>query len=321
MEYVLYHHGIKGMKWGVRRYQNVDGSLTEAGRRRQQKDVASDREATIKKGTTLYRVSSNSSSDTSRDKLYLTATEESADFYVNAMTGGKVYRAGKAYAHEYILKSDLKMPDRKTMEKIELGLLDDEQVRKELVTSLMKKGASREKAMKDSSAYNSGKAFMEKTLNTSLLGLAGAAAGSIAGPTGAAVGAAAGVTTGLAMPSIERSRVLFITRMSYGDIKNKSINTKFIKQLSDKGYNAVKDYNDRDLFGDNGKQSIIVFDSDKHLRSSKISEISANDYGRSYARNYLKEHPHSKLNFNDLVKDGEAKYKERYESGIKNRNH
>ena len=27
----LYHHGIKGQKWGVRRYQNEDGSLTEEG--------------------------------------------------------------------------------------------------------------------------------------------------------------------------------------------------------------------------------------------------------------------------------------------------
>lgn len=31
----LYHWGIKGMKWGVRRYQNKDGSLTAAGRARQ----------------------------------------------------------------------------------------------------------------------------------------------------------------------------------------------------------------------------------------------------------------------------------------------
>lgn len=30
----LEHHGILGMKWGVRRYQNSDGSLTEAGKQR-----------------------------------------------------------------------------------------------------------------------------------------------------------------------------------------------------------------------------------------------------------------------------------------------
>lgn len=30
----MYHHGILGQKWGVRRFQNSDGSLTAAGKRR-----------------------------------------------------------------------------------------------------------------------------------------------------------------------------------------------------------------------------------------------------------------------------------------------
>lgn len=42
MEYYndyLMHYGIKGMKWGVRRFQNADGSLTDAGKKRMRKQV------------------------------------------------------------------------------------------------------------------------------------------------------------------------------------------------------------------------------------------------------------------------------------------
>lgn len=33
----LYHHGILGMKWYQRRYQNSDGTLTDAGKKRYNK--------------------------------------------------------------------------------------------------------------------------------------------------------------------------------------------------------------------------------------------------------------------------------------------
>lgn len=46
----LYHWGIRGMKWGVRRYQNKDGSLTKAGRKRYdaENEKLKEREKTIK---------------------------------------------------------------------------------------------------------------------------------------------------------------------------------------------------------------------------------------------------------------------------------
>lgn len=49
MTYELYHHGIKGMRWGVRRYQNADGTLTEAGKKRLEDYKAKEIDRVIKK--------------------------------------------------------------------------------------------------------------------------------------------------------------------------------------------------------------------------------------------------------------------------------
>lgn len=45
----LYHWGVKGMKWGVRRYQNKDGSLTPRGRKRQKELSADEKERAARK--------------------------------------------------------------------------------------------------------------------------------------------------------------------------------------------------------------------------------------------------------------------------------
>lgn len=45
----LYHHGVRGQKWGIRRYQNKDGTLTPAGRKRAEKLEKNYKELTGKK--------------------------------------------------------------------------------------------------------------------------------------------------------------------------------------------------------------------------------------------------------------------------------
>ena len=58
----LYHHGIKGQKWGVRRFQNKDGSLTPAGKKRYDEpnerrgDVKKDKQHKIPKNKSLHRL-------------------------------------------------------------------------------------------------------------------------------------------------------------------------------------------------------------------------------------------------------------------------
>lgn len=39
MTNTLCHYGVKGMRWGVRRYRNDDGTLTDAGKKRYDRDV------------------------------------------------------------------------------------------------------------------------------------------------------------------------------------------------------------------------------------------------------------------------------------------
>ena len=70
----LYHHGIKGQKWGVRRYQNSDGTLTAEGKRR----YASGDDYTIPKNSKFYRTAFNNPNgyNPKRGRVYVSTNTE-----------------------------------------------------------------------------------------------------------------------------------------------------------------------------------------------------------------------------------------------------
>ena len=86
----LQHHGVKGQKWGVRRYQNKDGSLTPEGRKRYSDSIA-DTKVYTKKGVevTLRKQPTTLISETIQ-KLSPSARENAnhSDF-VDITVGGK----------------------------------------------------------------------------------------------------------------------------------------------------------------------------------------------------------------------------------------
>lgn len=121
----LYHFGVMGMKWGVRRYQNADGSLTAEGKKHYAYNGSYDKGFVLKKGTKVGRVSMTED-ETEEGRTFAAFKQDDIDHYIE---NGKMINemlGTSSYSYTYVTKENLKFPSRKEKVDAYISLIDSD---------------------------------------------------------------------------------------------------------------------------------------------------------------------------------------------------
>ena len=128
----LAHHGIKGQKWGIRRFQNEDGTLTKAGIERYAEvssksiKVNEDGSSTVPKGFTFNSIGGAQFDPNKSGGLYVSYGKADASRYIKYLGPTPINKLLKtaSYNIQHIsVKEPLKMPSNQQVAKETAELL------------------------------------------------------------------------------------------------------------------------------------------------------------------------------------------------------
>lgn len=262
----LYNHGIKGQKWGVRRFQDKTGSLTKAGEIRYAEEsnkkikVNPDGSRTIPTGFTFNRVGRKTMDINKSGALYVSYGKDDAARYIKNLGPSPINKllgtAGESVQHITVKKS-LKVPsDIDTVKEIANSLLSNNKVLDKFNTSIYSLEVN-----------NSGGNVSEKDIQKALKN-----------PT-----------------DRESQKLAYAVVSFFGDPNYINETSTIYKHFRDKGYDAIPDLHDT-LSGTSKTATIIINPNKLKITSTTTITKDVMRAGKKHVKTL------EKLKVSDLIK-------------------
>lgn len=284
MNNILVHHGVKGQRWGIRRYQYTDGSLTPMGKRRMNSSDDDQRNVSklnrlskslpyvingkqrtdliLKKGTEFSRI--QTSPEFEKFAFYATHLQDDKNKYLGLFGNNLIKRAKydsdssgnsetktKVYQVKIEATKKLKMPSDENASDITNKLLTDKDFKSDLRTAIQQSKTQMRRPAQQELLKNSLKLLdKDKELKEG-----------------------------------EKLTVYKALNLSltYHDPTSVRVQDKFYGAMKEKGYNALLDYNDKVYSSYKAKQPVIVFDVSS-VRASAVLEPSPKTVAKLYSK-------------------------------------
>ena len=308
----LYHYGIKGQKWGVRRYQYADGSLTPAGTKRYSNNTSNSNTAVkvsramgmkvnditniartqitgrqyvdtyLKKGTTFSRI--QTSKDFENFAFYATYKKQDSDKYMGLF--GKNLRTRAA-------------SEAKRAEKLSnaTGDLDDITKAKELrnksdnmkVYQVKLESQKKLRVPSDENASHiTAKLLKEKDFKENVIASIQDSKEKMRRPQQQILFNQAQKALKKDPDRLSKSEKVAIYKalnlsLTNHNAQEVAAQNRFYSELKKKGYNALLDYNDKDYSSYHAKRPMIVFDTDS-VKLQSVTETNPKVVDKLYMK-------------------------------------